>query len=102
MAHDRLGHFTANESEHRLADIAAQVEGAGGVARRHQRAHFYRFGPCVGHLDILKAAVPKRVGLHHFLELRPETGDVGRPEARRVGKECVRTGKSRWSPYTSK
>src|SRR3546814_3548350 len=54
------------------------VEGAGGVARRHQRAHFYRFGPCVGHLDILKAAVPKRVGLHHFLELRPETVDVGR------------------------
>src|SRR3546814_12874406 len=24
---------------------------------------------------------------------------VGRSEERRVGKECVRTGRSRWSPY---
>src|SRR3546814_18858494 len=47
MARDRLGHFTANESEHRLADIAAQVE---------------------------------------------------RSDERRVGKECVNTCRSRWSP----
>src|SRR3546814_12873586 len=26
-------------------------------------------------------------------------GDQARSEARRVGKECVRTGRSRWSPY---
>src|SRR3546814_19779777 len=25
--------------------------------------------------------------------------DVGRSEERRVGKECVSTGRSRWSPY---
>src|SRR3546814_14138221 len=27
---------------------------------------------------------------------------AGRSEARRVGKECVRTGRSRWSPCPSK
>src|SRR3546814_17104559 len=26
-------------------------------------------------------------------------GEEGRSEERRVGKECVRTGRSRWSPY---
>src|SRR3546814_18817559 len=42
-----------------------------------------------------------------FLEQRrgydPENwsalADLGRSEARRVGKECVRTCRSRWSPY---
>src|SRR3546814_11109960 len=29
-------------------------------------------------------------------------GDVGRSEERRVGKECVSTCRSRWSPYHSK
>src|SRR3546814_20154172 len=28
--------------------------------------------------------------------------DDGRSEERRVGKECVSTGRSRWSPYHSK
>src|SRR3546814_15846045 len=28
--------------------------------------------------------------------------DIGRSEERRVGKECVSTGRSRWSPYHSK
>src|SRR3546814_17161635 len=28
------------------------------------------------------------------------TVEVGRSEERRVGKECVRTCRSRWSPYT--
>src|SRR3546814_18678186 len=32
--------------------------------------------------------------------LRPRL--AGRSEARRVGKECVSTGRSRWSPYNSK
>ena len=30
---------------------------------------------------------------------RPQTGDEGRSEERRVGKECLRLCRSRWSPY---
>src|SRR3546814_10569067 len=30
---------------------------------------------------------------------REETDDAGRSEERRVGKECVSTFRSRWSPY---
>src|SRR3546814_13131881 len=29
----------------------------------------------------------------------PDPGQVGRSEERRVGKECVSTCRSRWSPY---
>src|SRR3546814_21093809 len=29
----------------------------------------------------------------------PDDGDVWRSEERRVGKECVNTCRSRWSPY---
>src|SRR3546814_21181103 len=32
----------------------------------------------------------------------PEGGSLARSEARRVGKECVSTCRSRWSPYPSK
>src|SRR3546814_21055975 len=31
--------------------------------------------------------------------LRPQTQEESRSEERRVGKECVRTCRSRWSPY---
>src|SRR3546814_11816565 len=34
--------------------------------------------------------------------LKVEAGARIRSEERRVGKECVRTGRSRWSPYNSK
>src|SRR3546814_11381405 len=40
----------------------------------------------------------------HVMELstNPELHCVGRSEERRVGKECVRTCRSRWSPYHEK
>src|SRR3546814_9514064 len=31
--------------------------------------------------------------------MRTDTGKIVRSEERRVGKECVRTCRSRWSPY---
>src|SRR3546814_5348108 len=44
--------------------------------------------------------------LQRFAEIRLRRRDVrcfrhegGRSEERRVGKECVSTGRSRWSPY---
>src|SRR3546814_13280141 len=41
------------------------------------------------------------VGLRALsLALEKNMNSIGiRPEERRVGKECVRTGRSRWSPY---
>src|SRR3546814_17060398 len=49
--------------------------------------------------------VAKVVGVHHFtlgaaqtLYFAPSAVFV-RSEERRVGKECVSTGRSRWSPY---
>src|SRR3546814_15312814 len=62
-------------------------------------------------VDLTKAllllSLPRSIGLH------PDTGDTieagigrfgpylkfDRSEERRVGKECVRTCRSRWSPY---
>src|SRR3546814_3741009 len=44
-------------------------------------------------------------GIEHFLDRRGEPVDlvdeqhVARSEERRVGKECVSTCRSRWSPY---
>src|SRR3546814_19996960 len=40
----------------------------------------------------------------HLARLRPSEPEVAAPssDARRVGKGCVRTGRSRWSPATYK
>src|SRR3546814_15010704 len=44
----------------------------------------------------------RRIGrCHHGVRQRPAEF-VGRSEERRVGKECVSTCSSRWSPYQSK
>src|SRR3546814_2561056 len=47
----------------------------------------------IGHLDAVRAV--SRVGQQHRLAL----GEFERSEERRVGKECVSTCRSRWSPY---
>src|SRR3546814_14571464 len=39
------------------------------------------------------------LGLDEFLDLGRAAPDAGRSEERRVGKECVSTCRSRWSPY---
>src|SRR3546814_17968827 len=62
--------------------------------------------PAIGHLIIKDT-------LHHFVVLTevserylkimdPADGRVHRSEERRVGKECVSTCRSRWSPYHEK
>src|SRR3546814_15557175 len=38
-------------------------------------------------------------GSELVLEVRCARNEVGRSEERRVGKECVSTCRSRWSPY---
>src|SRR3546814_4625166 len=59
------------------------------------------------HLETAKPVDPARVGL--MLDAMPWRGPddsgvwtapgVGRSDERRVGKECVSTCRSRWSPY---
>src|SRR3546814_4384247 len=44
-------------------------------------------------MDILASTFEKAVGR------APEASKLNRSEERRVGKECVRTCRSRWSPY---
>src|SRR3546814_19732572 len=46
----------------------------------------------------LLRAVPDQEGMHDVAEERGQP----RSEERRVGKECVSTCRSRWSPYHSK
>src|SRR3546814_15785207 len=38
--------------------------------------------------------------IHADLDVAPDAGHAVRSEERRVGKECVSTCRSRWSPYT--
>src|SRR3546814_19354968 len=54
-------------------------------------------GPCplVQVVDVLC----DQKNLARPLGLQPRQRAVGRSEERRVGKECVSTGRSRWSPY---
>src|SRR3546814_1300300 len=58
---------------------AALTDGLVGGLRRHQQQR--RVVPVGG------------------LDRSDEIGDAGRSEERRVGKECVSTCRSRWSPY---
>src|SRR3546814_14248716 len=48
--------------------------------------------------DLVKYSLGFRV----FLLIQIRLGQIGRSEERRVGKECVSTGRSRWSPYLEK
>src|SRR3546814_19172296 len=58
-----------------------------------------------GHGLVDSAPAESRLGLADLLKgaARPEprspTDDLSRSEERRVGKECVSTCRSRWSPY---
>src|SRR3546814_17376881 len=77
-------------SEHRHF---AFVEIAGHQPRHQRRDMFGEFA----RLD--HRAVPRREHARHRDEDHAE-GEVPRSEERRVGKECVSTSRSRWSPYT--
>src|SRR3546814_15496845 len=72
---------------------------------RRGRARLYRLLEVVGQwsmLDIFVVALlVSLVDFHTVAEVRAGPGAVafGRSEERRVGKECVSTCRSRWSPY---
>src|SRR3546814_16589371 len=62
-----------------------------GLAHRQKLAVFGPASECIIGIIARSLAVPA-LGIHHH----------ARSEERRVGKECVRTGRSRWWPDHSK
>src|SRR3546814_15753507 len=66
---------------------------------------FRNFAKEILAIDGLKAAAkePRKIEAETrdflFLNVRHFHDDVGRSEERRVGKECVSTCRSRWTPY---
>src|SRR3546814_18635736 len=70
------------EREVRVAADDVDQLGARGAHRRVDGGHRGELGGHFGGSDLAQA--------------------VSRSEERRVGKECVRTCRSRWSPYNSK
>src|SRR3546814_19470306 len=64
----------------------------------HQRMHGQEVGHALGVAAVLAHA--QRQGLETLDEVAGVEG--ARSEERRVGKECVSTCRSRWSPYPSK
>src|SRR3546814_4238064 len=52
-----------------------------------------------GGAESIKALSRDGVALHYVLEAYKHLKAIGRSEERRVGKECVSTCRSRWSPY---
>src|SRR3546814_10340803 len=52
-----------------------------------------------GKVDVFRGQAGHFVGLPCGCDCARDSGDVLRSEERRVGKECVSTCRSRWSPY---
>src|SRR3546814_19782489 len=63
----------------------------------HYREH--RFGVVIIGTDVVEAGIHKRTGADGKDAQDNGDGDAVRSEERRVGKECVSTCRSRWSPY---
>src|SRR3546814_8080218 len=76
------------------ADLAPKVSRI--VRRRGRDVPRVRGG--LGAVLVNRAAVVTRVPMRGQ-QYRPSSRPPGRSEERRVGKECVSTCRSRWSPY---
>src|SRR3546814_12624047 len=59
----------------------------------------YRFWPTLGDVDLHLIGEGRHERLWAVLGARATTHEGARAEERRVGKECVSTCRSRWSPY---
>src|SRR3546814_12104182 len=93
----RISDWSSDVCSSDLGDLRA----AGGELRLHELGAAEHLGG-----DDDGVAVDLHVGVvgeHRLVEGHREAGhDVARSEERRVGKECVRTCTSRWSPVHSK
>src|SRR3546814_14728651 len=88
---------------HRLRAVRA-ILGAGTGLDRQQRGQLHRVRLKVLAVDGLRAEqqiIERQIKQRLHLGMRPVMAQaiVRRSEERRVGKECVSTCRSRWSPY---
>src|SRR3546814_10794201 len=83
--HQPLGHQRDD-----LIDMRIGVD----VVQPYPRCDLAEFARQIGHMGAHVFAVPRT---REMLDV--DTVSRGRSEDRRVGKECVSTGRSRWSPY---
>src|SRR3546814_10009499 len=77
------------------AEIVQRAIGAFGCKLRAAEPARREFRGAVGHIFAAEYAKAQHLG---WCQFGLETG-IERSEERRVGKECVSTCRSRWSPY---
>src|SRR3546814_17145982 len=92
-----------------LADIAEQRGDRAGAEQRHTEAvaliaAYYPGSAALLNTQARLAAFYARTGqaepaLALYRQIVDANAETGRSEERRVGKECVSTCRSRWSPY---
>src|SRR3546814_8314496 len=79
--------------EMRISDWSSDVCSSDLGSRLRPRAQRLRFGQAA-------RGLPRRDLIQRFLSENPQRRESkSRSEERRVGKECVSTCRSRWSPY---
>src|SRR3546814_11426572 len=98
---DRPAHYRQLQGE-----IAAFMQQLLADAARHDLgdAFFVHYAPNLGRDERgderMRPGDTDSAGTHDFqFMLKGAVKEVGRSEARRVGKECVSTCRSRWTPY---
>src|SRR3546814_16056791 len=85
-----------------LAMLAAGIEDRPGLAAHVHRVHDRVARRIVEGFDIGAGQVEDNgsvLALAHLGHKAAQFGRLARSEERRVGKECVSTCRSRWSPY---
>src|SRR3546814_14422784 len=75
------------------------IEAAGLLHRATSTIQIYRKGVLEGLMPVLLPAFAAKLRQGHALKDSYLRGVAYRSEERRVGKECVSTCRSRWSPY---
>src|SRR3546814_5140602 len=81
------------------SDVCSSDLAFGAMGTAGQRCTTMR--RLIVHSDVYDRLVPKLIAVYRTISIGdPRSPDtLVRSEERRVGKECVRTCRSRWSPY---
>src|SRR3546814_15579873 len=88
----RISDWSSDVCSSDLVEIA-------GIQPRHQKAAAHPLATLEAHLIVVQSTGQ---GAALDPRFRGRSGEDARSDERRVGKECVSTCRSRWSPYHSK
>src|SRR3546814_792895 len=86
--------FQQTKARLHLSRRITNIESVGSVRADLARGFYKLFGPLLGIIETKHPDAPRA-----FSGKRKSPDDRKRSEERRVGKECVSTCRSRWSPY---